>query len=239
MKRDARCEAFSLIELLIVLVIVSALCLFGFSAMQGVRSKGDDTRCIANLRASGLAMLNYLHDSNGRFLPKKYWFQYSSYRASTNRGMREYFGVEADSNPGEVSQEIDTMLTCPSMLRRYPALKNTMFRRGYGINHFLFGTYDEAPVTGFKTLQAIPNISAMWAIADGAVDGGASNPAARGLLGSINNNTAYHQGNYIPYPHGSVNHFFFLDGHVEGITKEELLRFVNSREFWGNTSLTD
>lgn len=240
MKRKVRCEAFSLMELLVGLAIVTILSILALTAVQGVRRKGDDARCIANLRSSGLALLTYLNDNNGRFLPKKYWFQYSSYRASTNRGMREYFNVEADSNAGSPSQEIDTVLTCPSMIRHYPALRNTMFRRGFGINYFLFRTDGDLAVNSFKTLQAVPNLSAMWAFTDGAVDGGASNPAARGLLGSVNNHTAYHQGNYIPYPHsGGVNHFFFLDGHVKGITKEGLREFTNSRDFWGNTALTE
>src|SRR5690606_37857512 len=117
--------------------------------------------CVANLRSSGQAILNYLNDQNGKFFPKKYWFQYNSYRASTNRGMREYFNVEPDLTPSDPRLWVDTMLTCPAVLRKYTNFANTMFRRGYGINYYLLLTVDEKPISGFKNFRAIPNPAAM------------------------------------------------------------------------------
>lgn len=227
-------------ELLLAIAIIAVLVTLGVSVNSSLRMRADDTKCIANLRQCGEAILAYLHDHNGRFLPKKYWFQYSSYRASTtNKGMREYFQVEPDITPMDPSLWVDSMLTCPAMIRKYPAIKESQFRRGYGINyHFYMSTDGKDVIPSFKNIRAVPSLSRMWILTDGAVDGGAERPDAKGLLGSVNENTAYHQREYMPYPHsGKTNHFLFLDGHIEPLTKEQFRDRPHQREFWGNPDI--
>lgn len=226
-------------ELLLAIAIVAVLVTLGVSVGSSVRMKANDTKCMAQLRQSGEAILAYLHDHNGRFLPKKYWFQYSSYRTSTtNKGMREYFQVEPDITPLDPSLWVDSMLTCPAMIRKYPTIKESQFRRGYGINYHFFTTADDKVVPSFKNIRAVPSLSEMWILTDGAVDGGSEMPDAKGLLGSVNANTAYHQREYIPYPHsGKTNQFLFFDGHIEALTKEQFKNRPRQREFWGNPDL--
>jgi len=236
MKKKA---AFTLVETLVTIGIVATLAMLVLTVSRTVIAKGNEVKCIANLKSSGRAMLNYFQDFDGRFFPKKYWFQYSSYRASSNTGMREYFDVEPDLEITDSRLKVDTMLTCPGMLARYPNVKKDTFRRGYSANYYLFRTVDETKIPSYGNLRSVPKLSALWMLADGAVTGGADNYQVGGLLGSINDHTAYHPNRYLAFPHGNRNNFVFFDGHVEGMTKEELLTKRNKAEFWGSTQMTE
>jgi len=231
--------AFTLVETLVAIGIVATLAMLVLTASRTVIAKGNEVKCIANLKSSGRAMLNYFQDHDGRFFPKKYWFQYSSYRANANTGMREYFDVEPDLDIADSRLKVETMLTCPGILARYPNVKNDAFRRGYGANYYLFRTMDGTQIPSFGNLRSVSKLSKLWMLADGAVAGGADNYEVGGLLGSINDNTAYHKTQYLTYPHGNRNNFVFFDGHVEGMTREELLTKRNKAEFWGSTQMAE
>lgn len=241
-------SAFTLVEMLVVTALLAILFVLLFPVTATMRDKADDAKCIANLRNSSRAMLNYFQDQNGRFFPGKYWFQYSSYNPSTSlRGMREYFGVDADTKltkPYASQLIVDTMLTCPAMTRLYSNLRDDVFRRGYGVNHYLFRTYDGDPVASFGSIYNVSKPGAMWMISDGAVPSGAGgqgaqNHAAGALLGSINRHTANHATQFLAYPHGHGNQFAFADGHVERLSADDLKARKDNREFWGDTSIPE
>lgn len=245
MKNNA---AFSLVEILLVLALVVILLVLLIAVTTTVRDKASDVKCVANLRSCSRAMLNYFQDHNALFFPGKYWFQYPSYYHSVSlRGMREYFGVDADTRlikPYPPQLTVDTMLTCPAMTRLYPQLKDDAFRRGYSVNYYLFRSDGGVPVTGFGGMYNVPKPSSMWMIADGAVPSGAGgagaeNKMANELLGSINRHTAYNATQFLPHPHGGKNHFAFFDGHVEGLTPEDIKARKDDRGFWGDTSITE
>lgn len=229
-------------ELLLAIAIAAVLVTLGTVGSKSIRARADDVRCLGNLRQSGQAVLNYLNDRNGAFFPKKYWFQYNTYRPSSNRGMREYFNIDPDLDLTDARLHVDTILTCPAMIRRYPTLKDSAFRRGYGINYYLFQTVDEKETASFRNLRNVPSLPSMWVLADGALGAplGAENPTPKEPLGSINDNTAYHAVQCMTHPHsGKRTHFFFFDGHVAGMTQEEIRDVPSRRNFWGSRDLSN
>ncbi len=243
-QRFSRDRAFTVIELLVVVALLAVLAALVAGLSGPMRASSHRAKCLHNLRASGQAMLLYFTDHNGNFFPSKNWFQYPSTKSGVNRGMREYFGVYSSNYQiADKEFEIDTILTCSAMKAKYPNLYPQGLNRGFGINYYLNAKdpnkkYDSGPSADRPNLagsalrmSAVPNLSAMWILTEAPVNGG--------LLGSTNENTAYHASNFMPYPHEGQQNVLFFDGHIESMTKEQFLNPPSKREFWGNLTLTD
>lgn len=237
-------KAFSLIELLIVISIVTIVALLGAGALSSARRSSDDARCVANLRSASQAMLNYFNDRDGWFFPGKNWFQYPSTKPEPNSGMRDYFGVtQTTLDIYDSSLHYDTVITCPAMKRKYPDLYPQALNRGHAINYMLNikdanRSYDSLPSNqrpklagGYYRLSNVENPARMWILSDSSVNGG--------LLGSTSMGTAESgNGKYLPMPHtGETQNIVFLDGHVERITREGFQKPRNKRDFWGDTTI--
>ena len=63
-------RAFTLIELLIVIAIISVLAAILFPVFAGAREKARQTTCLENIRQLGLAVHLYQQDFDGCFVPK-------------------------------------------------------------------------------------------------------------------------------------------------------------------------
>lgn len=234
-----RRAAFTLVELLAAVVIVGILVSLLVTGGQKARSAADSAKCLANLRASGHAMLQYFQDNNTEFFPGKNWFQYPSTKAKPNSGMLDYFwpgSVSPTENAatGERFRQ-DTILTCPAMKRKYPHLYPQSLNRGFAINYYL---NQKNPSNSSENLSGAPqrlmNVSrpsAMWILTEAPVNGG--------LLGSLNENAASHADNFMSLPHGGRQNVCFLDGHIESLDREAFVNPSNPRAFWGNLNLPE
>jgi prepilin-type processing-associated H-X9-DG protein len=60
-------RAFTLVEILSVLGVISLLVAMLFPALSSAREHANRTRCLSNLRQLGLAFAMYLNENNGRF----------------------------------------------------------------------------------------------------------------------------------------------------------------------------
>ena len=61
-----RRRAFTLVEILAVLGVISLLVAMLFPTLAGAREHANRTKCLSNLRQLGLAFTMYLNDNNGR-----------------------------------------------------------------------------------------------------------------------------------------------------------------------------
>jgi prepilin-type N-terminal cleavage/methylation domain-containing protein len=66
MKKTARRNGFTLVELLVVIIIIAALAALAFTAVTQVRKTANQAVTSGNLRQIGVALVNYNSD-NGRF----------------------------------------------------------------------------------------------------------------------------------------------------------------------------
>lgn len=66
MGKRTTCPGFSLVELLVVAAIVMIVAALAVAAYGRVRQQGDAARCLANLRAIGMAAALYSNDHEGR-----------------------------------------------------------------------------------------------------------------------------------------------------------------------------
>ncbi|REK29160.1 MAG: DUF1559 domain-containing protein [Planctomycetota bacterium] len=65
--RSASRDAFTLVEILVVLLIIAVLLALLFPAVSGLRESANDTSCKNNLRQIGQAIMSYQTSNNGRY----------------------------------------------------------------------------------------------------------------------------------------------------------------------------
>jgi len=66
-------RGFTLIELLVVIAIIAILAAILFPVFSRVREKARATTCISNMKQQGLAMLQYVNDYDGVYMPFSQW----------------------------------------------------------------------------------------------------------------------------------------------------------------------
>lgn len=71
--KSMRSTGLTLVELLVVIAVISALAGLTFAGIQRVREKGRQTVCMSNLRQLGKAFLMYAQDNDGCFPPYRNW----------------------------------------------------------------------------------------------------------------------------------------------------------------------
>lgn len=71
MRTSLRRQAFTLVELLVVIGIIGVLVSLLLPSLQRARESANKTKCMSNLRSVGQAQLMYAQDNNG-FVPVRY-----------------------------------------------------------------------------------------------------------------------------------------------------------------------
>jgi prepilin-type N-terminal cleavage/methylation domain-containing protein/prepilin-type processing-associated H-X9-DG protein len=218
--RDGRCRhanAFTLVELLVVCVIIAVLAALLLPALNKGTSSAHRIQCVGNLRQLGLAAQMYWDDNSGHA------FRYRG--VATNGGDLYWFGWLARGGEGARAFDATAGALFPYLGGRgveiCPALNYALqqFKRkatgaayGYGYNLYLSAPADLPP----RSVNKISRPSEITLLADAAQVNTWQPPASAG-------NPMLEEWYYVDdnplQPNGHFRHFHrasvvFCDGHV-------------------------
>ncbi len=117
---------FTLTELLVVIVIIAVLAAIIMPAFGAIRRKGDQTKCLANLRQIGAAIGSYTGDHDG-YLPGPLWTLQTCWYDEDDFGtlatvLAPYLGLIADSEKKRAD-----VFVCPSWQKGGPYREDDLF----------------------------------------------------------------------------------------------------------------
>lgn len=191
-------SAFTLLELLIVIVIVGVLTLLGLGAMGSIRASARQVECTTNLRQIYQALMARVSDLNGVFPSAN---QYPSY-ASWARNW-DYDLIARKVLPGWEP------FSCPAAPRNWP---NTGFYIHYGMNSYLPPAEGGVPeARAFGRLSNVEHPARTVMLAD-SIFPNRTNPTSGFYL--IADSVRIHG------RHQGKANVMFVDGHLEQHTPE-------------------
>ena len=117
---------FTLTELLVVIAIIAVLAAIIMPAFGAIQRKGDQTKCLANLRQIGTAIGSYTGDHDG-YLPGPLWTWQSCWYNAADFGtlatvLSPYLSLTLDS--GKMRADI---FLCPSWQKGGPYQQDELF----------------------------------------------------------------------------------------------------------------
>lgn len=117
---------FTLTELLVVIVIIAVLAAIIMPVFGTIRRKGDQTKCVSNLRQIGTAIGSYTGDHDG-YLPGPLWTLQSCWYDAADFGtlatvLAPYLGLVAESEKKRAD-----IFVCPSWQRGGPYQQDELF----------------------------------------------------------------------------------------------------------------
>ncbi len=233
-----RCErgAFTLAETLMATVILAILIAVALPTLGRLRVQAMDAKCRSNLRFTGMALIQYVADHDGKFLPTKFW--YSRLSTAASPGIRDYLGSRSTAKSTSAEYKVDSVLTCPKLKADCPRKFPNMLNRCYSMNQMVVANnpaYPDDPEAGdnpgsFKRISNLPDPSRMWTF----TDGGTTDPTGAGEFGTIISPSSVTS---LLFPHRDRQNVVFFDGHMESLSREEFSSPSNKRAFWGDRRL--
>lgn len=193
-------KAFTLVEVLVVVMIVLVLMALLFPVISNMIERGHSARCVANLRQVGAGALAVAGE-NGGSLPSSMTQNWSTRIAAILN-----IQLQPGFVPGE-PKSASTIFRCPKV-GDDPAPQ-----RSYGLNFQLgdrVGTTDDR-------LAAIAKPSRAALLAD-----------------TLNSSWLNSSPDGLSYRHpGKTANVFFVDGHVEALTREQVAARPAAELFFG------
>lgn len=210
MKRRTRTNAFTLVELLVVLAIIAILAFLVVPAVSGAMQRSKSVTCFSRMREIGMAIMLYSQDNQGNF-PR------SSHSAAANRepgwadSIAPYLGMP--SSPNESAREwVNNKCSCPCNTKRpkggYSYGMNVFFELGQG------DSYVGRPNT-WRRLAQVPSPSRTILLAEEGGTAGGMTPDhfmchQWSSLSAATNAVAHDR-------HAGRANYLFVDGHVESL----------------------
>ncbi len=225
-----RNAAFTLIELLVVIAIIAILAAILFPVFAKAREKARQTTCVSNMKQLGLALLQYLQDSD-EVNPYRTYPSVSNY--SWKNVLYPYVKTSAvyvcPDNPNSAINDYDSnpqlaVSYVPNCLNNPPKVTQVGV---VGENSYT-GTTTAAQVGSPSTLIVVletPNRATDFYITSPYFDG--TNPN----VPYVNTNSA----NVVPFVgHTLMSNYMFYDGHVKSQNPAQTLAISE-----GGSSPTD
>ncbi|HUW33170.1 MAG TPA: H-X9-DG-CTERM domain-containing protein [Planctomycetota bacterium] len=226
----SKSRAFSLVEMLIVIGITSALGALLLAAFSRGRGMARDVVCINNLRQLGIAAKLYANAWDGYLPPLGYWKEYPSrYWWGRNSNPPDYESGFLAPYLGTAGKEGD-VYQCPAQppgtYRQEGATKMPTTTYGYN-GYFLCpeatpGYADRIKQRPWQTFQSLENPSHLFMFADTLLEWGKGKVTNTSFLDppflysrggwSINRTTT------LCFRHSGSANVCFADGHVEAVS---------------------
>lgn len=227
-RRSSPSAAFTLIEMLTTVAIVAVLfALIAPNVSKGVES-AKTSQCASNLRQIGVAMLNYAAD-NGRLPP-------GSGPSSWDKEIAPYLDLEANAAGKFANSKV---FQCPAdpkpnkqFQRSYTASRRGETGKPEGANKGVFGRppnpADPTPAEESRRLSDIKYPSVAVLVAEKFekenLQYGGSFNNTDGWLGEGGGQTHFDNDPKKPHYHRTGANYLFCDGHVELLSRTDILK---------------
>ncbi len=238
--RGRKLTAFTLIELLVVIAIIAILAAMLLPALSKAKNRGQQTRCISNLKQLGLGMMLYLTDNRDTFAGSA---SRNTYGFQTDDWI--YWRTNAPYNntaPVEKSPVISLLgkMTTEQAMQvfRCPMDNDDSGRRAVGQPYYLFsytmnsyGTEGMSSVPGMRVkISKVKRPSAKIMLAEevATTKRGDTPPPPINYQAVVDDGRWVPDGNYVTVRHNKKADVSFADGHVRPVTPQFAILRINS-----------
>ncbi|EIP98590.1 prepilin-type N-terminal cleavage/methylation domain-containing protein [Opitutaceae bacterium TAV1] len=202
-------RAFTLVELLTVIVIIGILAAIIIPTVGRVRETASAAQCIGNLRSMGVAVRLYSEDNKGRTPRLTYTFIQDLWSYAYPNTTVSFSG---EALPEQLA---GTMFECP--LAHKDAVPFVTTKRSYGMNAALDPSSNQAERESRGILLSR-----------------VTQPSRAALIGDVRDASLFVIGTLNPRHNNKVN-VCFVDGHAAAITITDELRAADAQAnhvFW-------
>jgi prepilin-type processing-associated H-X9-DG protein/prepilin-type N-terminal cleavage/methylation domain-containing protein len=201
-----RVGGFSLVELLSAIAVIAVLAALLIPAVGRISASSDNVTCQQNLRSLGVGMTLYTNDHGNNYPYLNSWIvSIAPYLDGEDLG-ELYYG----NNVG--------CAYCPSFVDEAGGT-NVRVENGmatsYSANCWLLT--NSRYVSDTERVNYIPEPARTMLLCDGV-----PYPNGQAALYYMRHLKSQEEGGFVGYWHSGQANFLFVDGHVEGLTEEEL-----------------
>ena len=119
--------AFTLLELLVVIVVIAILAGLMLPVMSTIRARGDSIQCISNLRQIGVAIAGYVGDNDGVLPGPVIAGQMPTYKSTDATSLALILAKYLNLPTTPTGTQKAPVFLCPSYVKANPALDQPVY----------------------------------------------------------------------------------------------------------------